>query len=777
MWNKAKWLKVPAEEIAQKGVYAYDMTGRFAYFRCEAEAPAGADLTIDISANARYRLWVNAVPVLSGPCKGDTHRQYYETVCLTEYLKPGRNVFCVQVLDCDPQTAEVQTDERASIYGVISHSCGHRLAIEGDAKDARGNTVLSVTTGTADWRVWLDGSYYLKSTAVTEFLGAVVEEFDMAKTPWQWKQPEYDVSAWKPAQAAQPVVSDSPLAIAGVMSRFQMREREIPNAYEIEGSFTRAFKVPSGEEVSFDNGRLQIPSDSETEFVLDAGFIQNTYPAFSMSGGKDAVLSITYFEKFGGAGSDLKRTDYVHGEVSGLTDKVVLPGGEAVFEPFWVRCFRFVRIHVKTNAEPLVLLRPAFKKTGYPLSVSSSVSSSEPWVGRLWEISVRTLENCMLETYMDCPYYEQLQFAMDARLEALYTYAAAADPKMARKCLLDFHYGMLPQGLTPGKYPSVYLQILSTFSLHYIMMAWEYYQETKDAELARICLGDADRILEYCDQHLREDGLLGKLDYWDFVDWREQWNETAGMPEALRYGSSTIISLMYAYALECAQKLASALGREGLAGEYETRQQAILKNVDTYCWDEENGMYREGPSFSGFSCHAQAWAVLCGLKKGEEAARILRNAIGDKDCIRCTFSTSYEWFRALETAGMYEEIRHALDEWIELLALDCTTCPETPTGARSDCHAWSALPIYAMIRIMAGIRRDDSAEDPQYLISPHLMDLKDLRGAAATPEGSIQFDYSGTSCMVTIPEGMKARFLYPDGREVALKEGENVIII
>ena len=69
---------------------------------------------------------------------------------------------------------------------------------------------------------------------------------------------------------------------------------------------------------------------------------------------------------------------------------------------------------------------------------------------------------------------------MDTRLEALFTYAVSTDAALARKALVDFHYGMQPKGLTTGKYPSVYLQILSTFSLHYIYMLREYLQQKQD---------------------------------------------------------------------------------------------------------------------------------------------------------------------------------------------------------------------------------------------------------------------------------------------------------
>ena len=36
---------------------------------------------------------------------------------------------------------------------------GHRLAVEGTVLDAAGAEIGTVTTGIADWRVWLDNSF------------------------------------------------------------------------------------------------------------------------------------------------------------------------------------------------------------------------------------------------------------------------------------------------------------------------------------------------------------------------------------------------------------------------------------------------------------------------------------------------------------------------------------------------------------------------------------------------------------------------------------------
>ena len=768
MWCDARWLKLPQEEIKNKKIYHGDMTGRFAYFRCEVELPEKARLTADITASSRYRLWINGKSVLSGPCKGDTYRQYYETVELTEYLVSGKNIFCAQVLYCDPDTAEMQTDERASIYGVIGQKMGHRLAIEGDICDEKGNVFETITTGKADWRVWLEDSFFLKSSEITCFLGAVIEEIDVLKSSIRWKEKEFDFSHWMKAEFVDTVKPTSALYACGVEPRFRMRERDIPLLYERKTEFIRDFSRKDGKSMGLlEKGSIAVPSEKTAEIILDAGTVKNGYPKYLFRGGKGAKVEIIYFEKFGGQGADIRRTDYEHGEISGLTDTLILDGKDLQYEPFWVRTFRFICIRIYAAEEPVTILVPDFQRTGYPLKKESSIHSSEDWVEKLWDICVRTLGNCMLETYMDCPYYEQLQFAMDTRLEALFTYAVSSDSALARKALIDFHYGMQPEGLTAGKYPSVYLQILSTFSLHYIYMLWEYYKQTGDKETLRLCRGDIDRILDYYDIHIGKNGLVGGLEFWEFVDWHPSWADCGGTPRALQYGPSTIINLMYAYALQYGVQLFEATGRPGLVEEYRYRRKRILDAVQRECWDEEKKMYREGPAFTQFTYHAQAWAVLNEMVEEEKAKEVLLSAINDENCLKYSFSTAYEWFRALAKAGMYDEIREAMNEWIELLELDCMTCPETPKEARSECHAWSALPMYEMIRTIAGIEADEIGWK-HVKIAPHMMNLNDIQGTAVTPYGNIDFYYEMNdgkwNYSLKIPEGIQATFYFEDGR-------------
>ena len=182
MFQKAWWLGLPAREIEEKHILHGELNNRFAYYRCAVHLMDGAKLTLNITAGSRYRLWVNGKPVCSGPCKGDLHRWYYDTVELTKYLTAGKNVFAVQVLFVDHDATIYQEDRNSPIFSVYAPGGTHRLAVEGAALNPDGTTV-DLTTGFADWRCFLDASRRLTNQEPTIYMGATCEEIDFSAMP------------------------------------------------------------------------------------------------------------------------------------------------------------------------------------------------------------------------------------------------------------------------------------------------------------------------------------------------------------------------------------------------------------------------------------------------------------------------------------------------------------------------------------------------------------------------------------------------------------------
>lgn len=716
MFESASWIGIPKEEYVNKKIAKSECNGRFAYYRHSFYMEETGTCTLHISANSRYRMWINEEPVLSGPCRGDKWYTYYDTVEISSYLQTGENVIAVQVLLFDENQVVDGADERAALYSVVSHFPDHLLVVDGNVNGDDGQCFHTITTGESEWKVSLEEHFYLtKRNLKNEFMGAMSESIDYHFSNPGWKKLSFDDSGWLTAESRMLACHDKIRQLVGLMDKFHLYPRPIPLLTEEPAMKLQVIKCEEWREaeghaadqcgawrpaeLNFADGQCRIAKNKKVQILLTTDVLMNGYLQFAFEGGNNSTVQIHCFEKFYHETCHVKRDDYRNGEMfqNPQTDTLVLNGDKVVYEPFWYRTVRFMRLDIETKDEELNVSLPVIRKMGYPLQPKYMLNTDVPWMKALWEMCVRTLENCMTDGYMDCPFWEQMQYPMDTRLQALFTYACEGDIGLIKKALWEFHCSKIPNGLIQGKAPSSFPQVISTFSLHYIFMIREYVDETGDVEEIRKYVGDVDDILTYYDQH-REDtyGLVGDIGYWPFVDWQAAWASHGGVPNALDHGPSTIISLMYAYALEQAAVIMDALGRNGMSAEYRNRKDEITSSVQTYCYNEKRNLYREGPGFEEYSQHAQSWAVLLDMCDAQTAKKVMAASF-EPDVIPCGFSTAYELFRACEKAGMYELTFSSLKRWVDLLDEHCTTCPETPDySSRSECHAWSALPMYEL---------------------------------------------------------------------------------
>ncbi len=190
----------------------------------------------------------------------------------------------------------------------------------------------------------------------------------------------------------------------------------------------------------------------------------------------------------------------------------------------------------------------------------------------------------MHETYVDCPFYEQLQYAMDSRSEILYTYATSADDRLARQAMEAFRRSQRPDGMTNSDAPTVKSNVIPSFSIYYLMMVYDHMMYFGDKALVQDHLPAIDAILSHFERHRMENGLVGHLGgplmrdrYWSFIDWTPQWKETAGVPTAINQGtrSLTMESLLYIYGLMHAAELCDFVGRQGMAEEYRKKAEEL----------------------------------------------------------------------------------------------------------------------------------------------------------------------------------------------------------
>ena len=708
IFDNSMWIGVPSNEYAKRNFFRNGI--ETAYFRTSFNMPCEGSLILSVSASSRYKLWVNGKSAVFGPCKGDRWDRYFETIDVSKYLHTGENLIAVKVVSFPPY--EYQRGYEKVPTWAMFDSAGPCLIVSGKSLDKAGNVLHDITTGSCKWKVCLDSAIEWEVFPQTRWIGPL-EKVYADRIPHNWKTDIETDAAWSDAENLWPA-NDNRIAATGGIPIFPLKERPIPLLFECERQFVREMPTKSSDEERFTFSGFThpalIPPGSKMIVVLDAGELTTGFMNLSFKGGRGSSVSIIYAESYlrqdNGITSKGKRDDWENYELIGHMDRYFPSGREETYEPFWFRTFRFVRIEAVTADESLTVYPPVYFETGYPLNVLSYVDSPAEWVGRLWDISARTLRRCMHETYEDCPYYEQLQYAQDTRLEILFTYMASGDTRLALRAVHDFHSSLLPEGILQSRYPCHKPQVIPPFSLHWIAMLTEYYWQTCDASIPKRYRPTVDTILDWYDRKIGKYGLVEKLGHWDQIDWVKQWSYLEGRTPASLVGPSTTHNLMYVCGLKAGAEINRITGRDGVAEEYEKRAEEILFNVEKYCWSDKEMMYMEGPGYEEYSQHAQVYAVLSGLASGDRARMIIDRALNKEDIALCSFTQQFFLFRAMEKCGLYHKTEKQWELWKELLSRNLTTVPEVPEGfyePRSDCHAWSALPLYEFTRGILGV--------------------------------------------------------------------------
>ena len=109
------------------------------------------------------------------------------------------------------------------------------------------------------------------------------------------------------------------------------------------------------------------------------------------------------------------RLDAKNGHIVGPYDKVILDflgskSEQVTYEPFWFRTFRVMRLEITVGPNPVTLVSFTAIQANYPMAVKAEWKEpGDVHSERIWDVSIRTLRNCMFDAYSDCPFYEQLQ--------------------------------------------------------------------------------------------------------------------------------------------------------------------------------------------------------------------------------------------------------------------------------------------------------------------------------------------------------------------------------
>jgi hypothetical protein len=747
---KARWITHPEGPRREFGV--------FHFRKAFSLASSPTRFVVYVSGDNRYELYVNGVRVVAGPARGDLLHWRFETLDLAPHLRSGKNVLAAVVWNFAEQAPMAQ----------MTHETGFLLQGDGETEQ--------VVNTNRSWKC-------LKNTALTMlpwdpqkvdgyFVVGPGESWDGAKYPWGWEAREFDDSAWKPAHELD---AAGPRGGQDSHSRWMLVPRTIPLMEEKPERFAKVVRssgvqVPAG----FVEGRLpvSVPTNSHAVILLDRGHLTCAYPELVVSGGRGAVITLAHAESLYRGRDKGNREETEGKEMRGYEDVFRPDGGQQrLFRPLWWRTYRYLQIDVKTAAESLVLedIRGLF--TAYPFTMRARFESDDAAVNRVWEVGWRTLRLSAHEHYTDSPYYEQLQYIGDTRMTALISLYTSGDDRLVRNAIQLFDDSRTPDGLTQSRYPSFLPQYIPPYSLLWIGMLHDHWRYRGDEGFVRQFLPGARGVLTWFEARLSPSGLLGPLEWWNFVDWVPEW--PAGVPPLDADGQSSILSLQFAAALREAADLESAFGIPERAEHYRALRERIINAVRHRCLAERRRLITDTPSKKNFSQHANILAVLEDAIPAVDQSIVMKTVLTDSTLSQATFYFRYYLHRALKKAGLGDEYVNQLEPWRQMLALGLTTWAENPEPSRSDCHAWSAHPNFDLLATVAGIE-PAAPGFREVLIEPHLGPLTRVTASLPRAQGDIKVAYQrkgeGLIADVTLPENLTGSFVWK-GKKVALQGG------
>jgi len=667
-------------------------------FRKTIKGKAGS-FTAKISADTRYKLYINGQLVSVGPLKGTEYTTYYENVNLTEYLDEGKNKIEAHVLhlsDDDIYHEPISLNSVIRRQRAVFMFCGTM-----DDKKI-------VSDGT--WEVCRDRCTVIERHQYSAY--AALNEKKVNKVNEYTSAVEVEVCR----------IDNGCFNHYGELDTYVLSERSIPPLFIGEK------QVLLSDE--------SIEAGEKKTYVLDAKRHTTAYVhAHILGRGKVKLTYAECYEKPTDGGYVKGMRDDESGILRGDYDEII-SDNEIEFDSYWFKTFRYITVEVEAE-EALQIKEISYRETHYPLDITGKFTCSDDEYNKMHDVSVRTLLNCMHETFEDCPYYEQLQYVMDTNLQMLFAYQLSDDYALQKKAIMDFTDSRIPCGLLQSRFPSMKKQVIPGFSLYYIYMLDDYLLYTGDCKTVKECISVVDGILNWFDTKLDEFGLVGPTGYWPYVDWVPDWAD--GVPNGSHDKSLTVYSMMYSKALESAMHLAEATGREGLKEEYNQRHRKINKSIKKYCYDDSEKMFKDGPDMDTYSEHCQIWSILCDAAD-ESEFEALAEKIFSEDIKKCTFSMRFFTLRALEKAGMYQYADKLYDGWRKMLNFNCTTWAETPENPRSECHAWSAVMLYEFAHNILGVKVNSDG----ITVLPYAGNLSYAEGVVPTRFGNVGVSWKKT---------------------------------
>jgi alpha-L-rhamnosidase len=790
--SPARWLWLPSGRT---------LASTFVLFRKEIDLAAAPKAARGwVSADSRYRVWVNGRRVQWGPAPCDPRLLEADPLDLTAHLRPGRNAIGAEIL----------------FYGHGEGTWpagkpGFMLALR--VEDAAGG-VQEVRTDES-WRVCLDRGrrpgqfkrWYLRS---------LQEELDARSQPSGWSEPGFEPEdAWlaplvleggsdRPAAASRyydylteaaidpggtsliarevPLVRETAHPVLRLSRSGRVRwprdprdwfELRIPGSFELVEE-TIAF--PSGEGA----WRLE-PRPGEGAFALfelDEQMVG--FPFFTVEATAGTVLEVMTQEAH-----DPQAPPWLDTHYFGWS-RFVCREGENRFETFDYESLRFLQIHVREAGGPVLLRDVGVRRRSYDWPRPPRFRCAEPDLQRLFEACFNTLVNAAQETVVDGMGRERQQYSGDGSHMLHATRLVCGDWEIARRFQRTWALGQTHEGYFFDCWPAwdrlnrigqremgaTSWGPLLDHGVSFIHDVWRHHEETGDRYLARDLYPRLARFARFLLDH-RDSHRLLPVEGWGVPT---VWLDNASCFPRQRHKQCAFNLFAAAILRRALVPLAELVGEARDARLFRASADALLAATVRRFWDGTGGLFvsnlpwQKEEGGRHLDDRSLATALLfeqCPAGRTSEAVAALAEPPAE---LGLSYPANAHWrLQALARHGRIDvvlrELRH---RWAAMPSVRLNNTISEQWEVRPDStDQWShcaVSPLFILVMDIAGIR-PGSPGFGRVVVRPQLGDLAAIELTAYTPPGPVGFrsqpEAEGHRVSITLPGDCEGELRLP----------------
>lgn len=700
------------------------------------QAPTAA--TLHLFADSRYILWINGRYVLRGPCRFDPQRPEYDSVEVAPYLRAGRNVL----------VALVHGYAGGHNSKIIEHAPGFGAVLTvGGAETVRTDTAWRCSSRTR----------YRPSPAAW---GSIPDVIDARLETGDWTQPDFDDSAWEAARAVDG-------ALWGAL-----QPRAIPLARERELTGLRGIpaELSAGQQVTVDLGRMAM-----------------AWAAVDLEADADSVLKLSY---------SLRSINGQPTETYGEGTTYTARAGRQSFVTGDEWGCHYVTLRCAVGRVKVLGLTMTDRR--YPFQRVGRFACSDPFLNRLWEMAVNTIEATCDDAY-GADARERNEWLQDPAQPNFITSRVAlagpgeggrpvySDPRLLKNLLRHIALSQTPDGRLKAHSISDRWDIhgyIEDYACQWVESLRLYWLATGDDAFVREMWPALVRQMRWFLDHRTPRGLVSARQYTSFDD-----------PLAYVTCEGTALNAFVAQALRDATALGAVIGQPGYAREAADLTTAIHQHL----WNAAEGTYDSGyvkDKRLGPTAHAallalargvvpaervastRAWfqanyqrpAVWhCGDNNDYEQSVARRAGIGMPVTYYWVFGELYRMDSASADALALGEMRR---RWARMVKPDdCGTLWEMFSGPES-CHNYGSVPAWFLSSYVLGVRLDGPVSGRRLIIEPRLADLTEAGGVVCTEFGPVPVAWRREGRQLRfnldVPPGTRARLRLPDAEAKTL---------